>query len=135
MGRILWSQAYSVNINSIDVQHKKLFEMINNFYDSLKVKKNNEALLEVLKSLKNYTVYHFNTEEALMKQYNFVGLRRHKEEHDRFKEEITSIENKVREGKMVLSLSVTGFLESWVKNHINKTDKEYSGFLNSRGIN
>ncbi len=134
MARLIWHKSYSVNINTIDTQHKKLFEFIGVFYDSLKEKKNSEALLKIVQELKKYTIYHFSTEEALMKQYNFIGLKKHKAEHDYFKMKIDSIEDRMKQGKLVLSLSVTDFIEEWIEKHIAVSDKEYSVFLTSRGV-
>ena len=134
MARVEWKENYSVGISSIDNQHKKLFEEINNFYNNLILKKNIEALKLVLAELKKYATYHFDTEEALMQQYGFVGLQRHKKEHDIFKKEIAAFEKKILEGKMLLSLQVTTFLENWIMNHILLTDMKYSEFLVSRGV-
>lgn len=134
MARLKWTDDYSVNISSVDLQHQKLFEIINSFYNSLKEKHNKDALLIAIIELKRYTVYHFDTEEALMKQYNFIGLRKHKEEHDIFRKKIEEVEKNVTQGKMVLSLSITGFLETWIKSHIQGSDEAYSKFLTSRGV-
>ena len=133
MARVEWKEDYCVGISSIDIQHKKLFIEINNFYDNLVYKKNSEALLLILAELKKYAIYHFDTEEALMKQYGFPGMQRHIKEHEVFKKEIELFEKKIKDGSMVLSLQVTTFLENWIMNHILLTDMKYSEFLVSRG--
>jgi hemerythrin len=50
---IKWNDNMSVNIISIDTQHKKLIEEINNFYNNLTRKSNKEVISDILFQLKN----------------------------------------------------------------------------------
>ncbi|MBN1118986.1 MAG: hemerythrin family protein [Bacteroidales bacterium] len=134
MAKVFWKNEYSVGIETIDNQHKHLFEIINNFYSNLSDLKNSQALLPIIAELKDYASYHFRTEEALMGQFNFIGLRKHIAEHEAFKKKVAEFEEKVKTGKLLLSLAVTGFIEEWITNHIKSTDMDYSGFLRSRGV-
>ena len=61
MEKLSWNDSYLLGIPEIDLQHKKLlsladdmYEIVNGDEDSLKVN-----LSKVLKSLTDYTVYHF----------------------------------------------------------------------------
>ena len=135
MIKLIWKDTYRVDIQTIDSQHQKLFDIINQFYLGIHQKKSNTAMLEIIDELKKYSIYHFNTEEALMKQYNFIGLKRHVSEHENFKQKVNEFEEKVKSDKLVLSMAVTSFLEEWIRKHILSTDMEYSGFLTSRGVN
>jgi hemerythrin-like metal-binding protein len=131
---IKWNDKMSVNIISIDTQHKKLIEEINNFYNNLTRKSNKEVISDILFQLKKYSIYHFQTEEALLKKYGFQGYKLHKEEHDRFIKKVDEIEKKLSEGKMVLSVEIANFLKDWLTNHVFDTDKQYSEYLVSNGV-
>ncbi len=134
MAFINWSEDYSVKIESIDIQHKKLVEMINRFYDDLKSKSNNELIGNLIADMKNYTVYHFTTEENLFKKYEFPEFETHKKEHDDFVNKVIDFEKRFKEGKMILSFEITDFLKKWLINHIQETDKNYSKFLKEKGV-
>lgn len=134
MDYIKWNDELSVNILTIDNQHKKLIEELNRFYDGLGKRRNKEGMSDILYQLKQYSIYHFQTEEELMRKYSFKGYLAHKKEHDEFIAKIDTLQNKLDEGKLLLTIELTGFMKDWLSNHILKTDKAYSQFLNDCGI-
>jgi len=134
MDFITWNNSMSVNIISIDYQHKKLIEEINDFYNNLFRKRSKEAISDIVYQLKKYSIYHFQTEEALMKKYGFNGFKEHRQEHQEFISKIDEIEKKLEVGKMVLTIEIANFLKDWLTNHVFNTDKKYSEFLNSNGV-
>jgi hemerythrin len=129
-----WDNKMSVNILSIDTQHKKLIEEINNFYNNLNSKKSKDVLTDIIYQLQHYSNYHFRTEELLMKKYSFPGFIAHKAEHDKFIEKIDDLQKRLETGKLVLTLEVAEFLKAWLSNHVMNTDKAYSKFLNDCGV-
>ena len=54
-----WKQEFSTNIESIDNQHKKLFDLLNEFYENISKKSNNDLIGAVLREMKEYTANHF----------------------------------------------------------------------------
>lgn len=129
MAFINWDDSLSVKINSIDDQHKRLVSMINEFYDSILNKASNDGLLKLIAEMKNYTVVHFSHEEKLMQQLNYPDYAQHKKEHDLFVAKVLDVEEKTKNGKLVVSLEITTFLKDWLKGHINGTDKKYTAFF------
>jgi hemerythrin len=134
MALVTWNEALSVNIKSIDDQHIKLIQMLNEFYDNITNRSNIENISKLLISLKKYTQEHFSLEENYMKQYHYPLFNAHKREHDFFLAKVEGIEENLKNGKLVLSLDVTSFLFDWLKNHIKGTDKKYSDFFIENGI-
>ncbi len=134
MATIHWTDTLSVNIPSIDKQHKKLVDLINDFYLKIQTKPPKELMLSLIESLKQYTVYHFSTEEKYMKLNRFPGYLQHKAEHDKFVETVLDFENRYLNGDLILTIEVTGFIKDWVANHIIGTDKKYSTFLYQKGV-
>ena len=134
MEMIKWTESLSVKINSIDEQHKKLIDLINSFYENINHGSQKERMLELIKSLKEYTVFHFSTEEKYMKQTNYPDFISHKQEHDKFVSKVLDFEERYKSGKLLLSIEVTNFIKEWVCNHIMVTDEKYSKYFIRNGI-
>ena len=65
---IEWKPEYNVHIDTIDQQHKKLVAIINELYELLTDETGvKEYISKIIDDLKEYTIYHFSTEEDLMK--------------------------------------------------------------------
>lgn len=134
MATMNWTDELSVKVPSIDEQHKKLIHLINAFYDNIRVKTPKEQIFILIKELKEYTVFHFSTEEKYFKQYNYPGYTQHKEEHEFFIKKVLDFEDRYKNGKLILSIEITNFIKDWVSNHICQTDKKYTDFLLQRGV-
>ena len=65
----LWKMEFELGISSIDDQHKRLLEIGNRINELLinheEDDDNYDEIFTVIEELKDYTVYHFNTEEEL----------------------------------------------------------------------
>jgi len=131
---ITWNKDLSVKIDSIDDQHKKLIELINDFYENIKNRSNNESISKLLRGMNQYTVEHFDIEEELMKKYGYPDLTVHKKEHDKFVTKVTELEEKFNSGKVIVSFEITSFLKDWWKNHIQVVDQKYSDFFIKSGL-
>ena len=129
MTLVSWNDSLSVNIESIDKEHRKLIDMLNEFYDNIVSKSNKENISELIKKMKDYTVFHFINEERQLRQHNYPKFEEHKAEHQKFIDKVTEMENRFNEGKLILSLEVTTFLKDWLQHHIMVIDKKYSNFL------
>lgn len=134
MALLKWTDMLSVGIHAIDEQHKVLIDMINNFYNKINEKSNNELISELIGKMKDYTMVHFHEEEALFKKYNYTEFENHKKEHDHFIEKVKDLENRFKEGKIILSYEITAFLKDWLIKHIQGTDMKYSQFLIQKGV-
>lgn len=129
-----WSDKYSVEIEEIDNQHKKLFKAIDRFQESLNKNEKEKAMRDVLTELLEYTKIHFTTEEQYFRELNYPGAETHKIEHEKFINKIESIYEKLDNGELVLSLEITNYLRSWLRGHIQVTDRKYTDFFHKKGI-
>ena len=134
MALITWNNSLSVDIKSIDDEHKELIAMLNEFYDNLVLESNKKNIAALLKKMKDYTVYHFRNEEEHLKLYAYPHFEVHKKEHMNFIEKVSEMEKRFNDGKFILSLEVITFLKDWLQNHIMISDKKYSEFLISKGV-
>ena len=134
MAYIDWTDSYRVNVKLMDDQHKRLFELIDEYYEGISQKKHKEALGKIMQGLLDYTQYHFGDEEKLMLQSGYAGYPEQKAEHDYFISTIQDYQKRITEGKLLLSLEITNFLKDWLVKHSQVKDKEYGPFLNAKGI-
>lgn len=134
MPLIVWSKNLSVDVKDVDEQHKKLFAIVNELHDAMTVGKGKEVLGKLLAELIDYTVYHFKTEEDLFKKYGYGEYLAHKSEHDKLAAQASEIKKKFDSGEMIISIEVMSFLKDWLNNHILRSDKKYTPFLNSKGV-
>jgi hemerythrin-like metal-binding protein len=134
MAKIEWNDTLSVGILMFDTEHKKLVSIINKLDDAMKQGQGNALIAQVLKELITYTKTHFIHEERVMQQHKYPGLDAQVKEHKGFVDKIVSMEQDLASGKALMSLSVSNFVSAWIKNHIMKTDKSYTKFLNEKGV-
>lgn len=129
-----WSEDYSVKVNGLDNQHKKLVGLINELHSAMKEGKSREVLGRIINELISYTKFHFTAEENLMLQNKYPGYAKHKEEHEAFTKKVIEFEEKFKSGSIVLSQEVILFLKDWLINHIQRTDKNYSPYLLNKEV-
>jgi len=135
MALINWNETYSVKVKEIDVQHKKLVNIINELHDKMKEGKGKEVVEKLLAELLDYTVFHFSFEEKLLNINNYPEHKTHAKLHADLMEQVQVFRNKVKSGNSLLSLELMNFLKKWLVEHILDSDKKYSAFLNAKGIN
>ena len=76
--RFIWDSKYSVSIRSIDLQHQRFFEIINEIYDLVhKVYFTKDELLKVIKDLETYAETHLSYEEKYFKEFNYPDIKIH----------------------------------------------------------
>jgi hemerythrin len=130
MALLSWDDAYLVNINEVDIQHRKLFALANDVHDAVLLNAAGPALRRTLEELVKYTRYHFATEEKLMEDYRYPGLESHRLEHDTLTEQVLDFWDMYNEGKPVHSLEFLNFLKDWLVNHILIVDKKMGAYCN-----
>jgi hemerythrin-like metal-binding protein len=64
-----WNDKYETGIEIIDQQHQQLIGLLNQLINHLAQQASFNKLNSIFDELKNYTLYHFQTEEAVWKQY------------------------------------------------------------------
>ncbi len=134
MPLIIWENSLSVKVSEIDAQHKKLVELINSLHESMKARKANEALGEIIENLISYAIEHFRTEEKYFDEFGYLKAIQHKKEHKNFVNKVAAFKNDFDNGKMMLSMDIMDFLKDWLLNHIKKTDMAYSDFFVEKGL-
>jgi hemerythrin len=129
-----WNESYSVRVRQFDSQHQKLFEIVNTLADSMRAGKGEDAIRDVVGKLAAYTRTHFLQEEVLMEQTGYPGLPAHRMQHAELMSSVDQYRSDLDEGRKPDTVAVLQFLRKWLIEHIQKSDKAYSGHMNARGV-
>lgn len=125
MAFIDWSANYSVKVDAMDEQHKKLIALINELHEAMKNGQGKEVTSRVLTNLVKYTQTHFTAEEKLLEQYNYPKLGEQKQAHKGFVVKIQETEKKAATSTIGVNSDLLKFLKDWLINHIERSDKQY----------
>ena len=134
MAFINWSNTYSVQIEEIDNQHKKLIGLINELFDSMQKGQSNKIIGRILNDLVDYTVFHFKNEETYFDRFNYEEAEEHKAKHKRLVDKVEKIKSDFESGKISVSTDLLKFLKRWLFEHILETDKKYVGCFQLNGV-
>ena len=123
---IEWTPNLTVGVNSIDDQHKKLFEKANQLFEAGKNNKTKEFISELLSFLDDYTRKHFHDEEAYMKSISYPGLDDQKKLHADFIVALTNLKKEFQEsgGNIMVILNANQMVVDWLLKHISIEDKK-----------
>ncbi|MBN2838407.1 MAG: bacteriohemerythrin, partial [Fusobacteriaceae bacterium] len=124
-----WKDSYSVNVKSIDEQHKKLVSIINELNNAMLYEKGRSVIGKVLKDLVDYTVSHFDYEEKLMEKNGYSDLENHKKIHKDLLKTVGKFYDEFSSGEVEMSKDIMDFLKTWLSEHILGSDKKYSEIM------
>lgn len=129
-----WKKEYEIGVEEIDLQHKKLVEIVNGYIESMSDNTINldGEIVNILVYLINYSTFHFKSEEALMERVEYPGLKEHKLIHKNIKIELINILSKIKKKESFTSVEFYYFLMSWVNNHILDVDLKIGNFCKSK---
>jgi hemerythrin len=134
MAVIEWCDNLSVGIGKIDEQHGNLIMMMGELDAAIRKNQAPDTVEDILINLFNYAQVHFATEEELFKTHKYPELESHKLEHQRFIAKVYDFKERFDANRPGVSLELLNFLSSWILNHIELTDKRYSGHLSKCGV-
>lgn len=129
-----WTEALSLDIESIDTQHRKLVDLINELDTAISEGHGNEVLGKVLGGLLDYTKEHFAYEEQLLEKCNYPSFPSHKAEHDSLTEKVEFLSHIFEKGQSMNTEQIMQFLKIWLQEHILDIDKRYVPFVKEKGI-
>ncbi|HWQ77224.1 MAG TPA: bacteriohemerythrin [Anaerovoracaceae bacterium] len=129
---IEWTPNLSVGINSIDQQHKTLFDKANQLFEAGKNNRSKEFIAEMLEFLDAYTKQHFQEEETYMRSISYPGYDDQKKLHTGFIAALGRLKNEYREsgGNILVILNANQMVVDWLLKHISIEDKKIGAFAN-----
>lgn len=139
-----WTDAFSVGVEEIDQQHKRLMDLVNRLHDAIECSNSLATMAAVLnefdtvrdaiKELSAYASYHFTLEDQYMRSYAYPKREPHHQEHEAFIESIDVFQRCMDHPTKRVSLDVAAFCKDWWQKHILDMDQKVGAFLNERGV-
>lgn len=120
---------------TIDKQHSKLFDMLIELSDLIRLSKSIDRfdnVANLLLELENYTITHFSYEESLMKKSGYPEKFLHRIEHAKFVDSIARCRKvDIDEQQETIVVELFDMLTTWITNHILTVDAKFIEWLNS----
>jgi hemerythrin len=129
---VVWKDEYSVGIETIDQDHKKLLSLINNLLAAQHCRTGPEFERQALDELMDYTQFHFEREEDLMREHGYPDYEGHKAQHDQMAIQAQLFRSRYEEKGHDEIPAVARYLKLWLIQHINGTDRKYVPFLREK---
>ena len=122
-----WKDSYQIGVESIDEQHKHLFEIGNAIYNLLEnylLDDKYDKIVGIVNELRDYTKYHFESEEQYMMQIKYRYFLDQKVEHDDFIDKLEQIELKdIDKNQEAYIRELLLFVFDWILKHIVEKDR------------
>ena len=131
---IAWNDIYKLGNEQVDLQHKKLFELVNDLIASCTNGSDLAKLSDTLNFLVNYTIRHFHYEEELQLRHNYPEYDSHKKLHEEFKKTVGELVARFHENgsSARLSADINKVVIRWLISHIQREDKKIGAFIRSK---
>jgi hemerythrin len=131
---IEWNKSLLTGVDDIDRQHRILVNTLNEIALTISQLPNPRRFEQITRDLLAYAIYHFETEEELIRRYGYdtaepVDARVHIQQHRGFSERVVTLRAETRDGKSPTQGALFPFLKDWLINHICTTDQRLGKFI------
>lgn len=126
-----WDRTLELGIDEIDEHHRKLIDILNQCYQALMLNDHTRQLAEIVKELQDYTQYHFEAEEKIMRDTGYEAAGAHVEAHRQFVASIAEFNQRASAGESFVAIEVLTFLKEWLVAHILSTDRALADCIKS----
>lgn len=122
-----WNNSFAIGIETIDVQHKKIFEHLLAIENAVAKRDPWHIQRFLLSQLADYMKFHLAVEEALLEIVAYPGRLGHNEAHSGILEQIAELERGMKDNPSADNL--VRFFENWFLKHVLQGDREYVAFI------
>lgn len=117
---LIWSDALKVGVDAIDKDHQVLINILNKV---VRRSADDVDVDDIINKLMDYTHYHFDREEVLMKVCNYRDLEIHQEIHKELIAEVNShAQTWARDRSQENFVQLRHFFKDWLFDHILEKD-------------
>ena len=126
-----WDDNFNTGITKVDEQHRKLVTLLNSLASHVAFHDSKVELGAVFDELAEYTVYHFETEEAIWRE-SLAGdssLVSHEDTHRQFVDTVLRLkQGLLNKDQGEVAEEALAFLTRWLASHILESDR-YMAYL------
>lgn len=134
MRMIKWENKFSVDVSIMDEEHKSFILIINKVVAGVTQNNKHEIISDALNDMIMYARSHFKTEEKYMIKFDYPEYHEHKKEHKDFLITTVGFCQRVMNREYDIIDDLREYLEQWLAEHLQGSDKKYSEYFNKNGI-
>jgi hemerythrin len=132
-----WDSSLAIGIETIDDQHKKIFEYLLAIENSVAKRDPWHIQHFFLTQLSDYMKFHLAVEEALMEVIRYPERAEHCALHARLTDQVAELKARLEQagsgqspaGKQPPVESLVGFFEDWFIRHVLESDRNYAAYV------
>lgn len=137
MNSFEWDECFVTGLDTVDVQHHELVDLINRFGELL-MQSGAATQVEadcLFEELANYTRHHFKEEEALMHSSGLDSrhIKHHCGEHAKFLQDLMYLHAEMGNANANSATNLLSFLTNWLAYHILGTDHYMARLMSAMG--
>jgi hemerythrin-like metal-binding protein len=129
MALLTWDDHFTVGMQSMDAQHKLLFESLNELHRAWMKGEARDLTEPLLWNLRAYTRDHFSAEELMLAKADYPGLPQQQLLHRNLMQKVELYVARFHRGECAIDLQFLQFLRDWLTNHIQKVDRGYQSWM------
>ena len=118
----VWDESYNTGDETIDGQHRMIFDAANMFVDAIQQNKESDILDQAFDLLMKYTQTHFADEEAFYIKIVSTELEDQIEQHQVLLDQLTKIWNEKESGSEYAGQALSVWMETRLIPHIIHSD-------------
>lgn len=118
-----WKAEYETGNPLVDAQHQSIFSIINALQSAMAAGQGTAMLEQTIRSVRDYTTVHFDTEEQYMRDQGYAGYETHKRRHDALRAKFAAFEQQSYPDMQQHVIMVSHFLTTWLIQHIQNDDQ------------
>jgi len=122
MEKISWNNDLRLGIEFIDDHHKKMIRIANEFINAANQGSKPRTLTHLMTQLREYTVSHFRTEEAIMTSVRYGNRSVHVLGNERLKVAMKGFHRRLNHAEKVTARDIR-FLKKSLLNHIKDSNR------------
>lgn len=134
MEKIIWKREYSVGVERLDRQHKKIISVINKLISKPRAFATSGTIAEALSELNIYVSEHFLLEEQLLDENDYPDILDHSVMHTEYGNRIAEFCLKSFKNNKHVREELLSYLSEWWIGHILYEDMKYKRFFEEKGI-
>jgi hemerythrin len=126
-----WSDDLEIGEETIDTQHKWLFDTYNYLMSTYKDQPGTDWLITSITHLYEYTENHFNYEESIQIRCGFPDYEKHKQLHEAFKQKALDFVARLKaEGPTDdLGMQLNATIGVWLARHVKTEDSKMAAYI------
>jgi len=127
ISRLVWSPEYSMKMDLLDSQNRKLFGLINHHIDLYEI--GSGDYFRVIRYLVDHLSNQFHKEHMSMMIARYPGLLKHLREHQIFTVKMEEFLEDSLRGEKQLGHKMALFLTAWAADHVAVLDAHFGEYL------